>query len=152
MLIGDPLSEGSSANSTNRRPIKELWGAANSFYRMKGTQTLSRERHAHRWPSIVSGAMLARPARRATYRRALRSGKLIPQNELRCSEGSGMLIGDPLVRGAMLALPTTSSGERKTHFERELKHSGVVPKAQAGAWPTQIRARSCARNPTLWDF
>ncbi len=57
----------------------------------------------------------ARPARRATYHRALRSGKLIPQNELRRSEGSGMLIGDPLVRGAMLALPTTSSGERKTH-------------------------------------
>ncbi len=59
--------------------------------------------------------MLARPARRANYHRALRSGKLIPQNELRRSEGSGMLIGDPLVRGAMLALPTTSSGERKTH-------------------------------------
>ncbi len=57
----------------------------------------------------------ARPARRATYHRALRSGKLIPQNELRRSEGSGMLIGDPLVRGAMLALLTTSSGERKTH-------------------------------------
>ncbi len=59
--------------------------------------------------------MLARPARRATYHRALRSGKLIPQNELRRYEGSGMLIGDPLVRGAMLALPTTSSGEQKTH-------------------------------------
>ncbi len=61
--------------------------------------------------------MLARPARRATYHRALRSGELIPQNKrkLRRSEGSGMLIGDPLVRGAMLALPTTSSGERGTH-------------------------------------
>ncbi len=59
--------------------------------------------------------MLARPARRATYHRALRSGKLIPQNELRRSEGSGMLIGHPLVRGAMLALLTTSSGERRTH-------------------------------------
>ncbi len=61
--------------------------------------------------------MLARPARRVTYQRALRSGELIPQNEreLRCSEGSGMLIGDPLVRGAMLALPITSSGERGTH-------------------------------------
>ncbi len=69
--------------------------------------------------------MLARPAGRATYHRALRSGKLIPQNEktlrrsegsvepshelwragelipqnereLRRSEGSGMLIGGPL--------------------------------------------------------
>ncbi len=55
--------------------------------------------------------MLARPARRATYHRALRSGELIPQNEwdLRRSAGSGMLKGDPLTRGAMLALPITSS-------------------------------------------
>ncbi len=61
--------------------------------------------------------MLAQPARRATYHRALRSGELIPQNEreLRCSAGSGMLKGDPLMRGAMLALPITSSGERRTH-------------------------------------
>ncbi len=64
--------------------------------------------------------MLARPARRATYHRALRSGELIPQNErelrrsegsgaitelwgaekLGRSEGSGMLIGDPLVEGS----------------------------------------------------
>ncbi len=42
--------------------------------------------------------MLARPARRVTYHRALRSGELIAQNEreLRRSEESGMLIGDPL--------------------------------------------------------
>ncbi len=61
--------------------------------------------------------MLARPARRATYHRALRSGELIPQNEreLRRSAGSGMLKGDPLIRGAMRALPTASSRERKTH-------------------------------------
>ncbi len=64
--------------------------------------------------------MPARPARRATYHRALRSGELIPQNErelcrsegsgtitelwgaekLGRSEGSGMLIGDPLVEGS----------------------------------------------------
>ncbi len=46
--------------------------------------------------------MLARPARRATYHRALRSGELIPQNEreLRRSEGSGMLIGGPLGEGS----------------------------------------------------
>ncbi len=46
--------------------------------------------------------MLARPARRATYHRALRSGELIPQNEkeLRRSEGSGMLKGDPLGEGS----------------------------------------------------
>ncbi len=48
--------------------------------------------------------MLARPAWRATYHRALRSGELIPQNErelrrsegLRRSAGSGMLIDNPL--------------------------------------------------------
>ncbi len=36
--------------------------------------------------------------RRATYHKALGSGELVPQNEreLRRSEGSGMLIGDPL--------------------------------------------------------
>ncbi len=100
MLIGDPLSEGSSASSTNRRPITELWGAEYSLYRVRGTQTFSRERLAHRWPSIARGAMLARPSRRANYHRALRSGKLIPQNELRRSEGSGMLIGDPLSEGS----------------------------------------------------
>ncbi len=51
---------------------------------------------------MVSGAMLARPTRRATYHRALGSGKLIPQNEmeLRRSERSGMLIGDPLGEGS----------------------------------------------------
>ncbi len=61
--------------------------------------------------------MLARPARRATYHRALRRGEIIPQNEreLRRSGGSGKFIGDPLVRGAMLALPITSSGEQRTH-------------------------------------
>ncbi len=61
--------------------------------------------------------MLAQPARRATYHRALRSGELIPQNEkeLRRSAGSGMLTDNPLTRGAMLALPITSSGEWRTH-------------------------------------
>ncbi len=100
MLIGDPLSGGSSASSTNRRPITELWGAEYSLYRVRGTQTFSRERLAHRWPSIARGATLAQLSRRANYHRALRSWKLIPQNELRRSEGSGMLIGDPQSEGS----------------------------------------------------
>ncbi len=68
----------------------------------EGTQTPRRERHARRWPSMVRGAMLAQPTRRVTYHRAPGSGELIPQNEreLRCSEGSGMLIGDPLGEGS----------------------------------------------------
>ncbi len=53
--------------------------------------------------------------------------KLILQNEkgLRRSDGSGMLISDPQVRGEMLALPTASSGERRNHprNERELRRS-----------------------------
>ncbi len=44
--------------------------------------------------------MLARPAGRATYHRALGSRELIPQNELRCSEGSGMLKGNLLGEGS----------------------------------------------------
>ncbi len=46
-----------------------------------------------------------------------REEKLILQNEkgLRRSDGSGMLISDPQVRGEMLALPTASSGERRNH-------------------------------------
>ncbi len=114
--------------------------------------TFSRERLAHRWPSIARGAKLARPSRRANYHRALRSGKLIPQNELRRSEGSGMLIGDPLSEGSNTSSTNSELWRAENSFERELKRSGVVPKAQAGAWPTQIRVRSCARNPTLRDF
>ncbi len=51
---------------------------------------------------MMRGAVLARPTRRATYHRALGSGELIPQNEreLRRSEGSGMLIGDPQCEGS----------------------------------------------------
>ncbi len=32
MLIGDPLGEGSNASSTNN----ELWGAENTFFRIRG--------------------------------------------------------------------------------------------------------------------
>ncbi len=37
------------------------------------------------------------------------------RGKLRRSAGSGMLKDDPLMRGAILALPITSSGERRTH-------------------------------------
>ncbi len=33
----------------------------------EGTQTLRRERHAHKWPSMVRGAMLARPKKRESF-------------------------------------------------------------------------------------
>ncbi len=77
--------------------------------------------------------MIARPSRRANYHRALRSGKLIPQNELRRSEGSGMLIGDPLSEGSNTSSTNSELWRVENSFERELKRSGVMPKAQAGA-------------------
>ncbi len=68
----------------------------------EGTPPLRRERHAHRWPSGWGEQCWL------YQQRALGSGTLIPRNEwtFRCSEGSGILIGNPLiVRGVMLALP-----------------------------------------------
>ncbi len=67
--------------------------------------------------------MLAQPTRRATSHRALESGELIPRRGgiFRCSEGSGMLIGDPLSGGSSASSTneesdlSQSSGERRTH-------------------------------------
>ncbi len=52
------------------------------------------------------------------------SGELIPRNEreLRRSEGSGILIGDPQVRGAMLARPT-----RRATYHRALGSEELIP-------------------------
>ncbi len=59
--------------------------------------------------------MLARPARKITELGGAEKSFLRMRGKLRRSAGSGMLKGDPLMRGAMLALPITSSGERGTH-------------------------------------
>ncbi len=59
--------------------------------------------------------MLARPAREITELGGAENSFLRMRGKLRRSAGSGMLKGDPLMRGAMLALPITSSGERRTH-------------------------------------
>ncbi len=128
MLIGDPLVEGSSASSTDG----ELWRAENSFLGMRGTQLPMRSSRAENsllrvrpitssgeWRTHSSEWEGTPPLRRERQAQpwALESGELIPQNEreLRRSAGSGMLKGDPLMRGAMLALPITRSGERRTH-------------------------------------
>ncbi len=71
-------------------------------------QTLRRERHAHRWPSMMRGVMLSRPTRRATYHWTLESG------ELRRSTRSGMLIGDPLGEGE-----NASSTKNELWLQRE---------------------------------
>ncbi len=137
---------------------------------------LRRERHAHSWPSLVRGAVLALPTMSSGER------ELIPQNEreLRRSEGSGMLIGDPLgegssvsstdnelwrarthssewegtqmlrrerhahrwpsmVRGAVLALPTTSSGERRTHSSEWEGTQTPGRERHAHRWPSMVR-------------
>ncbi len=60
--------------------------------------------------------MLARPTRRATYHRALGGAEKLGR-----SEGSGMLIGDPLVEGSSASSTnkesnlSQSSGEQRTH-------------------------------------
>ncbi len=89
MLIGDHLGEGSNASFTDN----ELWRAENSFLRIRGNSDAQKGAACSRLPSKVRGAVLARPSR------ALESGEFIPHNEraLARSEGSGMLIGDPLL-------------------------------------------------------
>ncbi len=54
------------------RPTRRAWGYCDSsaergtqLSAWERTQPLRREQHAHRWPSMVRGAMLARPTRRA---------------------------------------------------------------------------------------
>ncbi len=68
---------------------------------------------------MVRGAILARPTRRATDHRALGSGELIPQNEreLRRSEGSSMLINDPLGEGS----------NASSYRQRALESGGLIP-------------------------
>ncbi len=75
--------------------------------------------------------MLAQPTRRATYHRALGSGELILQNEreLRCSEGTGMLIGDPLGEGSSASSTNNELWRAENSFFRMRGNSD----AQKGA-------------------
>ncbi len=75
--------------------------------------------------------MLARPARRATYHRALRSRELIPQKEreLRRSEGSSILIGDPLGEGSNTSSTNSELWRAENSFLRMRGNSD----AQKGA-------------------
>ncbi len=75
--------------------------------------------------------MLARPTRRATYHRALRSRELIPQNErkLRCSEGSGMLIGDPLGEGSNASSTDSELWRAENSFHRMRGNSDAQKRA-----------------------
>ncbi len=72
----------------------------------------------------MRGAKLARPAR------ALEGGELIPQNErkLRRSDGSGMLISDPLCEGSSASSTHEElwSGETIPQSEGRLEGSGML--------------------------
>ncbi len=62
--------------------------------------------------------MLARPTRRATYHRALGSGETQSERKLRRSEGSSMLINDPLGEG----------NNARSYRPRALESGGLLPK------------------------
>ncbi len=129
MLKGDPLIRGAMlappiTSSGERRTHSSEW---------EGTPPLRREQHAHRWPSGWGEQC-------GLYQqRALGSGKLIPRNEwtFRRSEGSSILIGDPLIRGAMLAPPITSSGEWRTHSSEWEGTQTLRRERQAHWWPSR---------------
>ncbi len=106
----------------------------------EGTQTLRRERHAHRWPSLVRGAMLALPMRSS------KSGELIPQ-----SEGTQTPKRErhahkwpSMVRGAMLARPT-----RRATYHRALE-SGELIRQNERETQTLRRERPAHRWPSRW--
>ncbi len=86
MLIGDPLSEGSKASSTNRRPTTELWGAENSFFRMRG-----KVKH-----SEGSGMLIGNPLGEGSNASSTSNELWRVERELRRSYRSGTLIEDPL--------------------------------------------------------
>ncbi len=75
--------------------------------------------------------MLARPTWRATYPRALESGELIRQNErkLRRSDGSGMLVDDPLGEGSKASSTDSKLWKTEHSFSRMRGNSD----AQKGA-------------------
>ncbi len=102
----------------------------------EGTQTPRRERHAHKWPSMVRGAMLARPTRRATYHRAENSFVRM-RGELRRSEGSGLLIDDPLDEGSKASSTSTSSGGRRTHSSEWEEAQTLRRERYAHRWPSR---------------
>ncbi len=83
----------------------------------EGTQMLRREQHAHRWPSLVRGTVLAKEELWRAENSSLRV------RGLRRPEGSGMLIGDPLWwGGAVLARPT-----RRVTYHRALESGELIP-------------------------
>ncbi len=100
--------EGSKASSTNKESdlSQSSGGRRTHSSEWEGTQTLRRERHAHRWPSKVRGAMLALPATSSGERRT-HSSEWEGTHTLRREQHAHRW--PSIVRGAMLARPTRSA-------------------------------------------
>ncbi len=108
MLIGDPLGEGSNASSTD----SELWRAENSFLRMRGNFRRSEGSGMLIGDPLCEGSNASSTDNelwRAENSFLRMRGNSDAQKGAACSQVT------LYVRGAMLALPTTSSGERRTH-------------------------------------
>ncbi len=120
--------EGSNASSTNKESdLSRSSGERRTTHSLEweGTQTLRRERHAHRWPSKVRGAMLARSTRSSGERRTHSSeweGTYTLRREQHAHRWHSK------VRGAMLALPTMLRREQHAH-----------------RWPTKVRGAVLVR-------
>ncbi len=67
------------------------------------------------------------------------------ERELRRSERSGMLIGDPLCEGALLALPTRSSGEWRTHSSEWEGTRTPRRELHSHSWPSTVRGAVLAQ-------
>ncbi len=103
---------------------------------------LRREWHAHKLPSMVRGAMLARPTKRETYHRALGSGETHSSEwertqTLRRERHAHRW--PSLVRGAVLALPTASSGERRNQPSEWEGTQTLIRERLAHSWPSLVR-------------
>ncbi len=114
-----------TASSGERRTHPSEW---------EGTQMPRRERQAHRWLSMVRGAVLALPTASSGERRTHPSeweGTQTPRRERHAHRWPSM------VRGAVLALPMRSSGEWRTHSS-EWGNSDAQ-------WPSMVRGAMLAR-------
>ncbi len=140
----------STRSSGERRTHSSEW---------EGTQTCRRERHAHRWPSMVRGAMLAWQTRSSGEWRTHSSeweGTQMLRRERHAHRCPSM------VRGAMLAPPTRSatyhralgSGELIPQNERKLRRSEGSGMEGSNASSTTVPwwPRRLSQRPTTWLY
>ncbi len=104
----------------------------------EGTQTLRKERHAHRWPTLVRGAVLALPMRSSKSRELIpqSEGTQTPRRERHAHKWPSM------VRGAMLARQT-----RRATYHRALESGELIRQNERGT-QTLRRERPAHRWPS----